>query len=275
MPGLYKRRRETKDWLTRYEAKYVVPEALCTEIRTFIKPFCKVDSHAAGNPPQYTITTLQLDTPDYALHHAKEFEAVNRFKLRVRTYGSIGSSPVFPEVKAKLENTIIKNRVAIAFEQWSPQCVYALELPESLNSGRQIHDFLQFRRLVWETQAKPVALIRYRRESYVGETDHYARVTMDRKLEYQMTASWDDFGRSGRWRSMDSTEAQGFGLSYSGVILELKTLAHVPIWIQEMVERFELKKCGNCKYSTAIWREGGFRGYPEAGDFAEEILGAI
>jgi hypothetical protein len=269
------RKREIKDWLTRYEAKYIIPESLCDSIRDFIKPFCNSDSHAAGTPPQYMITTLQFDTPDYALHYAKEQEAVNRFKLRARTYGAIGSSPVFSEVKAKLEHTIIKNRAQIRFDQWGAEAIMGMELPECLHNDRQIHDFLQFKRLVWETHARPVALIRYLRESYVGAIDHYARVTMDRELEYQMTDSWDDFGRSGLWRNMDSTEAQGGGLPYSGVILELKTLAHVPTWIQELVERFELKNNGNCKYSTAIWREGGFRGYPQAGSFTEELLAMI
>jgi hypothetical protein len=98
---------------------------------------------------------------------------------------------------------------------------------------------------------------------------------MDRKLQYQMTNSWTDFGRSGTWRCMDSTEAQGFGFPYSGVVLELKTLAHTPTWIQDMVERFELKKNGNCKYSTAIWREGAFRGYPSTSAFTEEVLSAL
>ena len=61
---------------------------------------------------------------------------------------------------------------------------------------------------------------------------------------------------------MDSAEAQGFGLPYSGVVMEVKTLSYLPVWVVEMVERFQLRKVGNCKYSTAIWRESAFRGYP-------------
>lgn len=272
----HKRKRVVKDWLTRYEAKYVIPKSLAPYIREFIKPFCKVDPHCVeGSPPEYTITTLQLDTDDFALHYAKEWEAVNRFKLRVRTYGEIGSSPVFTEVKSKFGDTVIKNRAGIKFEEWSENAVFGLELPKCLTKDRHIHDFLQFKRLVWETRSKPVILIRYLRESYMGTIDSYARVTLDRKLEYQVTNSWTDFGRSGFWRNMDSSEAQGFGLNYSGIVLELKSLAHTPTWIQDMVERFELKKCGNCKYSTAIWREGLFRGYPHANTTTEELLATL
>ena len=271
-----RRKKRNKDWLTRYESKYIIPREFVPKIREFIKPFCIADSHAKKSfPPEYSITTLQLDTPDYSFHYAKEWEAVNRFKLRIRTYGEIESAPIFTEVKAKLENTIIKNRVAIPFSEWSKDTLFGMQLPQCLKTDKQVHDFLQFKRLVWETHAKPMALVRYTRESYVGIIDSYARVTMDHRLKYQMSDSWTDFGRSGTWRAMDSSEAQGFGLPYSGVVLELKTLAHVPTWIQDMVERFELKKSGNCKYSTAIWREGSFRGYPDTNDFTKENLALL
>ncbi len=270
-----KRKQVSRDLVTRYEAKYIIPRALVAEVRAFIRPFCVADPHAFGTPPEYTITTLQLDTPDYALHYAKEREAIRRFKLRVRTYGEIGSAPLFVEVKAKLEDTIVKTRVAIPFRMWSRELVFGVRLPDVFKNERQEVDFLQFKRLVWELGAAPVLLVRYVRESYVGTVDRYARVTFDRKLQYQMTDSWTDFGRSGLWRGMDSAEAQGFGLTYSGVVLEVKTLSHTPVWVMDMVERFQLRKSGNCKYSTALWREGLFRGYPETNEEAAESLALI
>jgi len=270
-----KRKQAQRDLVTRYEAKYIISRKLVPEIRAFIAPFCTKDPYARGFPPEYTITTLQLDAPDFSLHYAKEREAVNRFKLRVRTYGEVGTAPVFAEVKAKLEYTIVKSRVAIPFGVWCKDLVFGVRLPDCFKSERQEIDFLQFKRLVWELGAVPVTLVRYIRESYVGTVDSYARVTFDRKLEYQMTESWTDFGRSGIWRGMDSTEAQGFGLPYSGVVLEVKTLSHTPVWVMDMVERFQLRKSGNCKYSTALWREGLFRGYPETNDEAADALAGI
>lgn len=264
-----------RDLVSRYEAKYIIPRERIPEIRDFIAPFCMADPYARGFPPEYTITTLQLDAPDYSLHYAKEREAVNRFKLRARTYGAIGSAAIFAEVKAKLEDTIVKSRVAIPFGLWNKELLLGVKLPSCFKNRRQEIDFLQFKRLVWEIGARPVALVRYIRESYVGSVDRYARVTFDRKLQYQMTDSWTDFGRSGTWRGMDSTEAQGFGLPYSGVVLEVKTLSHTPMWVMDLVERFQLRKSGNCKYSTALWREGFFRGYPETNAATAEALAQI
>ena len=261
-----------RDLVARYEAKYMIPRELVPEVRRFIAPFCCRDPYTQGVPPEYVITTLQLDNGDLSLPRAKEWEALHRFKLRVRTYGEIGSAPVFTEIKAKLDSTIQKWRVCIPFDQWSPALVNGVEMPRFFRSPKQEIDFLQFRRLVWEIGARPVLLVRYVRESYVGKIDRYARVTFDRKLQYQMTDSWTDFGRSGKWRGMDSSEAQGFGLPYSAVVMEVKTLSHAPAWTMDLVERFQLKRCGNCKYSTALWREGVFRPDMTMGEAAAQEL---
>jgi hypothetical protein len=262
-----------RDVVARYESKYLVPRAMVPELRAFIAPFCHRDPYAQqGALPEYVITTLQLDNASYSLHYAKEWEHNHRFKLRVRTYGDIGSAPVFAEIKAKLESTIQKWRVALPFAQWDPRWLKELEVPRFFRSMYQEIDFLQFKRLVRELDARPVLLVRYVRESHVGKVDRYARVTFDRKLQYQMTNSWTDFGRSGRWRGMDSAEAQGAGEGYSGVVMEIKTLSHAPLWVMDMVERFQLRKSGFCKYSTALWREGAFRRHPAMGAATEEAL---
>ena len=85
------------DIVNRYESKYIIPRSLVAEIREYVRPFCEPDPHTRGDPPEYIITTLQLETPSYALHYAKEDEMDARFKMRVRTYGEIGSAPIFAE----------------------------------------------------------------------------------------------------------------------------------------------------------------------------------
>lgn len=263
------------DKVSRFESKYVIPRELVPQIREFVRPFCKPDPNTKGDPPEYVITTLQLDTPTLQLHHAKEWSADARFKMRVRTYGEIGSSPVFAEIKAKFQRTIVKTRAMVPFEAWTPELIYGTRLPPIFKNDKQMMDFLHFRRVAWETAARPESLVRYTRESYIGTVDQYARITFDRKLQYQRTRSWNDFGRSGVWRSMDSQWAQGFHLPYSGTILEVKTLIYVPEWVQDLVQRFNLQQMGNCKYSTGIWREAMFAGYPGTNDAQGELLDSI
>jgi hypothetical protein len=85
--------------------------------------------------------------------------------------------------------------------------------------------------------------------------DPYARITFDRHLEYQMTDSWDDWGRSGHWRAMDQSLIQNQGHPFSGIVLEVKTLNDAPEWMMELVMAFNLDRGGHCKYSNAVWQE--------------------
>ena len=265
----------TADIVNRYESKYIIPRSLVAEIREYVRPFCEPDPHTRGDPPEYLITTLQLETPSYALHYAKEDEMDARFKMRVRTYGEIGTAPIFAEIKAKFQRTIVKARACVPFNAWNEALIFGSRIPPIFKNKKQEIDFLKFRRVVWETGARPETLVRYTRESYIGVVDDYVRITFDRKLQYQRTDSWTDFGRSGVWRGMDSCTAQGFGLPYSGVVLEVKTYNTVPSWVLELVKRFNLCRSGNCKYSTAIWREGAFGGYPGTNFAQQAMLSAI
>ena len=140
-----------------------------------------------GNPPTYTITTLQLDSPNLALHYAKLWDFINRFKLRVRTYGDpVGQFPIFLEVKCKYRNMVVKHRSKIPFDKWGKR-LFDDEIIRGITfkNSAEADNFYQFVRLTKEIGARPVVVIRYCRESYFGKMDSYSRITFDRKLEYQ------------------------------------------------------------------------------------------
>lgn len=244
-----------QELVSRHEAKYIVSRDLVPGIREFIRPFCIPDPHTRGDPPQYMITTLQMDTPDLALHRMKTNEANHRFKLRARIYGEPGETDVYAEVKSKFAGTIVKSRAKIPFAIWGEDIIRNTRVDLPFKSRAEARGFLEFVRLTRETGAGPVVLVRYHRESYFGANDPYARVTFDRRLCYQPTRSWDSWGRGGRWRSMDVPYAQNKNNRFSGVILEIKTLNDAPQWMMELVMRFNLERIGNCKYSCALWQE--------------------
>ncbi len=258
----------------RHEAKYIIPVHLVPEIRAYIKPFCCRDPHGVGDLPEYTVNTMQLDGPGVPLHYAKEHEAFHRFKLRVRTYGDpVGQFPVFTEVKRKSGGMVIKSRTVIPFADWSQELVRSSRVTLPFRSEREAHAFIEFKGLVMMIGAEPKAQIRYVRESYIGRSDHYARVTFDRRLEYQPCRSWTDWGRSGRWIAMDSALQQYKQFSFSGVVLELKTLYDAPSWMINLVHDFDLTRIGNCKYSTAVWSEALFQGEGAEAPFKPDVLG--
>jgi hypothetical protein len=252
------KQREAQSVLERYEAKYIVEPSLIPQIREFIQPFCAPDPNADGDPPEYIITTLQLDSHDLVLHRAKDDESINRFKLRCRTYGTDGTAPVFVEIKRKIKGVIVKSRTFVPREHWGP---HLFKGPASEFPFRSLHEKLnlaEFRRLMSAIGARPVMLIRYVRESYLGRNDNYARLTFDRRLCYCPARGWELPPQNVRWRSMDSETA--LRRPYSGLILELKTYRDAPMWMVELTERFSLVRAGFCKYSTAVRMESLYSG---------------
>jgi len=273
----YQKLQLRESYPARYELKYVIPDSLVPRIREYLQPYCERDPHCQGDPSEYVINTLQLDSPGLSLHYAKLWDHVNRFKLRARTYEPIGSSPVFLEVKAKFRSTVVKYRSKIPFTSWGAHLfgrdpIRGIEFARS----RDAQSFYQFIRLAKEIGARPVTLVRYARESYFGKHDRYSRVTFDRRLQYQRTRSWDSWGRDGQWRSLDKTldqtRRQDQELAYSGVVMELKTLTDVPVWMRNMVQDLDLSRQGHCKFSNAIWAESMFLSTPWTPEYEIDYL---
>jgi hypothetical protein len=264
--------------LRRYETKYVIPPEMVPEIRKMIAPFCERDPNCSGDPPAYINNTLQLDSPGLSLHYAKLWDFVDRFKLRVRTYGNpVGEGPVFLEVKAKDRNMIYKYRSEIPFDCWGEHLFQDRVIRDiEFKSAKETNSFYQFIRLVKQIGAQPKMMIRYQRESYFGTIDEYARVTIDSRLEYQQTSSWNSWGRGGVWRALDNpmmqTRRHDKELNFSGVVLELKAQNDVPRWMIDVVTRMDLWRVGHCKYSNAIWAESMFRATPWTPEYEIDLL---
>jgi SPX domain protein involved in polyphosphate accumulation len=264
--------------LQRYEAKYIIPTWLASRIREYIMPLCEPDPYGSGDPPTYVVTTLQLDSPNLALHYAKLWDFINRFKLRVRTYGDpVGQFPVFLEVKSKYRNMIVKLRSKIPFDRWGKD-LFGDEIIKgiSFRTRREAENFYEFVRLTKEIGARPIMLIRYNRESYFGKMDSYSRITFDRRLQYQQTYSWDSWGRDGRWRNLDNpmmqTRRHDKEVGFSGVVLEMKALSDVPQWMINLTTEFDLIRVGHCKYSNAMWAESIFRATPWTPEYEIDLL---
>ena len=279
LPAIASKRKPSFDReIHRYETKYVIPKWLVPKIREYIRPFCAPDPHCVGDPPAYCINTLQLDTPGMSLHYAKLWDFVNRFKLRVRTYGDrVGNSPVFLEIKSKCGNTVVKRRCQIPLEKWGPQ-LFGNETIRGIEFGSKAAEdnFYQFVRLVKQIGARPVMLIRYRRESYLGKWESYSRVTFDSQLQYQQTRSWNSWGRDGEWRALDNpmmqTRRHDREVDFSGAVLELKALSDVPQWMVNLTTEFDLWRVGHCKYSNAVWAESIFRATPWPPEYEIDLL---
>jgi hypothetical protein len=260
-------RKDVKDKIIeRFEQKYIIHPRLVPKIREYIQPFCIADPNGKGKVPEYTVTTLQLDTQTMDLALAKERKSFARFKLRIRTYGKGGSAPVFLELKRKVGAVIIKSRAKMTMAEYGGEndgkpIVLNPEIAPMLKNPVDNHYFLEYSRVARAIAARPKMLIRYVRESYFGANDDYARLTFDRRICYRPTRSWNLPGieEEKGWRPMDSQMA--LNRPFAGYIFELKAMRDAPEWMTELVERFNLTTTGFCKYATAWRMESIYRGY--------------
>jgi len=154
-------------------------------------------------------------------------------------------------------------------DDWKPGVLRQHVDALNLKSVKEREAFREFVRLHNEIGAEPRVLVRYCREAYTGIFDHYARVTFDTQLCYQPIRHEFDWGRNGRFISMDSGMVRR--RKDSPLVLEIKCTEQVPAWMIELVQQFDLIRCGNCKYSTAIWMEKLFIGMGDA-PFADELI---
>ena len=246
--------------IERHEAKYIVPVSLLPEIRRQIEPFVFPDKNGVGKYPSYLVRTIQLDDRALSLHYAKEVEQLNRFKLRIRTYGTAGKAPYFLEIKRKLGAVIVKSRSVVAPEDYGPDLFLKPGRYVPFKNQKENMNYLDFLRLSQEIGAQPVTVIQYERESYMGKVEDYARVTFDTNICYQMVSSYD-FGilNDRKWRHIDTFT--GLRTDFPAFVLELKSKMGIPRWLMEVVRNFNLVRAGFCKYSAALRLESLSSGY--------------
>jgi len=229
----------------RHEYKFLVPAEHVARLREAVRPWCDPDRHgsAAGG---YAIQSLYLDSHGLATYHAKQDRHLDRFKLRVRSYGDGTGEPIFLEVKRKVGDVVYKTRSLVPLP-----VARAVLTGQAPPTARPAPDVLDFAARVALLGAVPMALVRYRREAWIGALDPYARVTFDTRIRGGRAEPDGSLGPQG-WRAID--EATATGATRSAVVLELKFPQAAPAWMASLARRLELWRVGFSKYCRAVDR---------------------
>jgi SPX domain protein involved in polyphosphate accumulation len=227
---------------SRIELKYVINEDLALQIRAFARRHLVLDEHSVGKPNfSYPVHSLYLDSDTLLTYWNTINGDRNRFKLRIRFYDEDAESPVFLEVKRRVNDSIKKQRAGLRRDAASR--ILAGQLPDPAN--RDPKDALameEFHRLMQQTQARPKLHVAYQREAYMPREDNSARLTFDRNVRSEP----DPEARlTTRMRNPRITWGKA-------VILELKFTNRFPDCFGELVQRFELKPTGAAKYVDGL-----------------------
>ncbi len=236
------------DVIERYEFKYLVPERLVPAIRETARAVGRRDRYANENG-SYRIRSLYFDTRGFDLFWANTREQRDRFKLRVRTYPG-KKSPVFLEVKRRVQDVIIKSRACVPAEEWRellehhhPAALERLAPGPRKYAERFISAFHRH-------DLRPVVIVDYEREAYESTLDKYARITFDRRVVCQRRETLDLDAPEGRWRPVDHpVQTQ----THEPVcVLELKFERRPPAWMAALVQRLELVRHSFSKYCYSV-----------------------
>ena len=209
----------------RFELKYVVTTAQADAVRSDLLLHMQTDPHGSATGG-YFIESLYYDTPDLAFLRAKQEGIKFRRKLRIRRYGSADpDAPVFVEIKQRINRTTQKRRLDVGLADAYALCEGARPTSPLDDADAAVAGEVVF--LVEALRLRPVCLIGYRREAFVGgRYEPGLRVTFDDAL----------------WASPAADGLAGDAprhalLSPDRRVLEVKANNAVPVWLAGLLAR--------------------------------------
>jgi hypothetical protein len=231
--------------LQRFELKYLIREETALSVREFISAYLEIDEFGATQPNlSYPIHSLYLDSNELSFYWHTINGNKNRFKLRLRFYDDALSSPVYFEIKRRMNDAIMKQRGAVRREcvDW----LMAGHLPDRSHlispEPKNLGALQRFCQLMNEHQAKPKAHVAYLREAWISPHNNAVRVTMDRNVRFEPD-------ETARLNTNLTNPVVVFG---KNVILELKFTGRFPDWFRELVRIFGLAQCSAAKYADGV-----------------------
>lgn len=236
---------EDKLQTQRFELKYLIEERQALRIRDWVQSYLDVDEYGAGRPDfSYPIHSIYLDSTDLMLYQGTINGDKNRFKLRVRFYDDDPKSPVFFEIKRRLNSIIAKERCAVRSS--AVQRLLSAHFPEPGDllapAPGQLASLQRFCQLICDIHAQPRSHVAYSREAYVSPHDNSVRLTMDRQIRTEVAPIF-------RLSTHLAHPTYVFG---ELVVLELKFTGRFPDWFGDLVRAFNLVQCGAAKYAEGI-----------------------
>ncbi len=229
----------------RFELKFQISESTAVAVRQFVRPYL-VPDESAPDPafPSYPVHSLYLDSGDLHTYRATINGDRDRYKLRVRYYDEAPDSPVFFEIKRRVDRCIHKQRARVRRDRVASLLTGTWPSPRDLVRP-MARDFASLRRfcdLLHLLAATPRARVSYDREAWTSEGHNSVRVTLDRAVLCEPELA-------PRLVTTFSRPARPFGDS---VILEIKFTDRFPDWLAVMVRTLNLVQGGAAKYVDGL-----------------------
>ncbi|MEO1524915.1 MAG: polyphosphate polymerase domain-containing protein [Planctomycetota bacterium] len=228
---------------SRSELKFEIDESQTSAIRAFLLTYLRPDPNCSDGT--YPVTSVYLDSEDRLLYRQTQEGIRNRYKLRVRFYDDLTTSPAFLEIKGR-DGQAVKKKRARVDRHTAAKMLQGdrVSLPQTSGASCTTSDweaFDEFRRLRDRIGATGQTYVSYQREAYLSPDNTNCRATFDRRLKtsgYQpdpilrLPETWVEAG------------------SENQVVFELKYTDEVPRWMEVLVRTFGLVAGPFPKYVT-------------------------
>jgi hypothetical protein len=232
---------------SRFELKYIIDEVTARQVRDFARSYLQRDEHSLPELHYaYPIYSVYLDNPGLKLYNSTIQGEKNRYKLRIRYYDFNPWSPIFFELKRRVNEVILKDRAIVRRECLLPllrgRCPSRSDLvnPSDLDSYYALRNFCELARNI---SAEGKMIVYYEREAWVTPNDDNVRLTFDRNL------------RGARFTgNLKPEDKDWVNPPTEGVVLELKFDNRFPIWMRQLVQSCNLFRTSMAKYvACTVW----------------------
>lgn len=229
----------------RFELKYRIDEDTARAVRDFARAHLDPDPFGASpDVPSYPVHSLYLDSSGLDLFHATLNGDRNRFKLRARFYDDAPASPVYLEIKRRVDRCILKQRARV--RRAAATALLGGDLPAFAHlaapDARHYTALQDFCALLRGLDAGPSAHVAYEREAWLSREHNSVRVTLDRRVRCEVQHA-----------PVLGTAFQRPAAVFAGqVILELKFTNRFPEWFRELVQHLNLRPDSAAKYVDGL-----------------------
>jgi hypothetical protein len=162
----------------------------------------------------------------------------------MRFYDDSPTSPVFLEIKRRVNTVILKQRAAVKRSSIDRLLAgHRLDQSDLIsNNDKNRKALYNFCSLCARINARPAAYVSYMREGYEPPSANIVRVTFDRHLRGGPYRGKFGLADSDRWKYPE----------IGGVVLELKFTDRFPHWMHTLAETFNLDRRSVPKYVECV-----------------------
>lgn len=236
----------------RYERKFFVSNDNLDALRNRLTPFLNPDIYTQLNEKgisEYQVKSIYFDTPSMRFYHEKKDGLEHRNKFRIRTYDDYYPGvTAFLEIKQKTGDRISKIRAPFNFDGIKP----LLEFGDLAAAGIKMKDEASASHYLYHhfrNSLRPINLVVYEREAYLGKFDSDLRITFDKNIRTALYPNMQELFECSRTKYLNP----------EAFVLEVKYSETPPTWIFSIVEEFSLKLKAISKYADGIDTHTGMK----------------